>query len=90
VQIQYVFRFSLLRSSDTYSFYEEFSELLCVYKHNPLFLSDIKEFRERFSKKAQKLNFMKMPPVGAELFHADRQTDIKEPIIDLRNFAKAL
>ena len=30
-----------------------------------------------------------MPPVGAESFHADGQTDIKEPIVVLRNFANA-
>ena len=31
-----------------------------------------------------------MPPVGAELLHADGQTDIKEAIVVLRNFANAL
>ena len=29
----------------------------------------------RFSKNTQMSNFMKMFPVGAELFHADGQTD---------------
>jgi hypothetical protein len=32
---------------------------------------------------------MKMPPVGAELFLLDGQTDIKELIVVLRNFANA-
>jgi hypothetical protein len=32
---------------------------------------------------------MKMPRVGAESFHADGQTDIKEPKIVLRTFANA-
>ena len=32
-------------------------------------------FIDRFSKKFQIINFMKIRPVGAELFHADRQTD---------------
>lgn len=30
---------------------------------------------------------MKMLPVGAEMSHAYGQTDIKEPIVVLRNFA---
>jgi len=32
-------------------------------------------FLNKFSKSAQTLNFMKIRPVGAELFHADGQTD---------------
>jgi hypothetical protein len=32
---------------------------------------------------------MKTPPVGAELFHADGQTDTTKLIVVLRNFAKA-
>jgi hypothetical protein len=31
----------------------------------------------------------KIRPVGAELFHADRQTDMKKPIVAFRNFANA-
>ena len=34
-------------------------------------------------------NFMKIRPVGAELFHADRQTDMTKLIVAFRNFAKA-
>jgi len=33
---------------------------------------------------------MKIPPVEAELFHVNGQTDIRELIVDLRDFAKAL
>jgi len=32
---------------------------------------------------------MKIRPVGAESFHADRRTDIKKPIVALRNFGNA-
>jgi hypothetical protein len=31
---------------------------------------------------------MKIRPLGAELFHADRQTDVTKLIVDFRNFVK--
>ena len=43
-----------------------------------LFLSDLNEswiFSTDFRKNAQISNFTRIRPVGAELFHADRQTD---------------
>ena len=47
-----------------------------------------------FSKDTEIPNFMKIRPVGAELFHADGrtdgQTDITKPIVPFRNSAKAL
>jgi len=30
---------------------------------------------------------MKIRPVGAELFHADGQTDMTKPVVAFRNFA---
>jgi hypothetical protein len=33
---------------------------------------------------------MKIGPVGAELFHADGQTDMTKLIVAFRNFANAL
>jgi hypothetical protein len=44
----------------------------------PSFLLDLNETRiffDRFSKNTQNPNFMKIHPVGAELFHADGETD---------------
>jgi hypothetical protein len=38
------------------------------------FLLDCNETQQRFPKNTQILNFMKIGPVGAELFHEDRRT----------------
>ena len=50
-------------------------------------------FLHRVSKKTQISNFMKIRPVGAELFHADvrteGQTDMTKLIFALRNFTNA-
>jgi hypothetical protein len=43
------------------------------------------EFFDRFSKNAQISNFMKMRPVGAELFHSHRRTGMKLTVA-FRNF----
>jgi hypothetical protein len=42
-----------------------------------------------FSKKAQILNFIKVCPVGAELFHVDRHTDMMKLIVTFHNFVNA-
>jgi hypothetical protein len=58
----------------------------------PLFLSDFYlnlDFLDRFSKNTQILNFMKILPVEAELFHADGRTDMTKLIVAFRNFANA-
>ena len=46
-------------------------------------------FVDRFSKNTRLSVLMKIRPVRAELFHADRQTDMTKLIVALRNFAKA-
>jgi hypothetical protein len=50
-------------------------------------------FLDRFSKYVQISNFMKIRPVGAEMFHADgrteRQTDMMKLIVTVRSFANA-
>jgi hypothetical protein len=43
----------------------------------------------KFLDSTQISNFMKIRPVGAELFHADRQTDMMMLIVAFRNFANA-
>ena len=56
----------------------------------PLFLSNFNEtnFFAISEKKGQILNFIKIRPVGAELFNTDRQTDMKL-IVAFRTFVKA-
>jgi hypothetical protein len=57
----------------------------------PLLLSDFNEtrFLTEFIKNTQIPNFAKVRPVGAELFHADRRTDMTKLIIAVGNFANA-
>jgi hypothetical protein len=42
---------------------------------------------DRFSKNPQILHFIKIPPVVADFFYADRQTDMPKQIVVFRNFA---
>ena len=44
-------------------------------------------FRKRLSKSTQTSNFMKIRPVGAELFRADRRTDMATITVAFRNIA---
>ena len=46
-------------------------------------------FLDSFSKNTHISNFMKIRPVGAELFHADGRTDMTKLIVAFRNFSKA-
>jgi len=45
------------------------------------------DFLDSFSTNIQTPNFVKIRPVGAELFHADGQTDMTKLIVAFRNFA---
>jgi hypothetical protein len=47
------------------------------------------EFLERFLKKAKISSFIKIRPVGAEFFHAERQTDMTKLRVAFRNFMNA-
>jgi hypothetical protein len=44
-------------------------------------------FLDRFSKNSEISDFMKIPPVEAELFHADRRTDMTKLTVAFRNTA---
>jgi hypothetical protein len=43
------------------------------------------EFSRQIKKNIEILNFMKIRPVGAELFHADRRTYMTKLMVDFRN-----
>jgi len=45
------------------------------------------EYFNNFSKNTQIENFMKIRPVGAELFHMDRETDRHKKVIFVGAFA---
>jgi hypothetical protein len=65
-----------------------------LHVKDPLFLSSFKEtliFSTDFrKKKAQILSFIKIRPVGAELFHASEgQTNMTKLIVAFCNFANA-
>jgi hypothetical protein len=47
------------------------------------------EFFDKFSKNVYILNLIKIRPVGAELFHAEGQTDKTKLIVAFSNFANA-
>jgi len=46
--------------------------------------------RTTFQKNTQIIRFLKIRPVGDELFHADRQTDMTKLTVTFRNSANAL
>jgi len=47
------------------------------------------EFSRQILEKYSNINFMKIRPVGAELFHVDGQADKTNLIVALRNFTSA-
>ena len=46
-------------------------------------------FLDRFSENTNISNFMKILPVGVELFHVDGRADITKLVVACRNFANA-
>jgi hypothetical protein len=44
-------------------------------------------FLDRFSKRNQMSHLMKIRPAGAELLHADGETDMRKLIVAFHNFA---
>jgi hypothetical protein len=48
------------------------------------------EFSRHIFEKSSFFKFHEHPPLRAELFHAERRTDMTKPIVVFRNFANAL
>ena len=64
-----------------------------VHVKRPLFLPNFSEIcisSTYFRKKTQISNFIKVRPVGAQLFHPDGQTDMTTLKVACLNFAKVL
>jgi len=57
--------------------------ILVIFERNSNFL-------DRFSKNTQISNFIKILLVGAELFHADGQTDMTKLIVAFRNVCESI
>jgi hypothetical protein len=74
---------------------EAFLILRKIHVKHPLFLPDFNLSRQIFEKYSN-IKFMEIGSVGAELFHADgqtdrqtdRQIDMTKLIVDFQNFAK--
>ena len=65
---------------------------ICLHVNYPLLLFDFNEnlnLLDRVSKNIQISNFMKIRPVGAELFDAGGRTDTTKLIVAFRNCANA-
>jgi hypothetical protein len=69
--------------------YDQKSTYVGLHVKCPLFLSGSDETRmfSTVCEKSSNINFMKIRPVGAELFHADRRTDMTKLIVAFRNCA---
>jgi hypothetical protein len=74
LKIKRVFLFSLQLLSETFLILRRIQQVTVVNGR-------------RFSKNHQISHFMKIRPVGAELFHVDGQTDVTKVIVAFRSFA---
>jgi hypothetical protein len=81
LNIKYLYWFALKRLSETFLILRKTERDIGLRVNYQLFLSDFNEtciFLIVFSKITQMSNFMKIRPMGAELFHLDRRTDRRD------------
>ena len=94
---QNVFLFSVQNLSETFFILRLIERHMTkmyigLYVKYRLLLSDFNEtwiFSTDFRKNPQISNFMKIRPVGAEIFHAEGRTDMTKLKVAFRNFANA-
>ena len=73
-----------------FDFLYSFETLLILRKNERDIIKNILlSAREVHSKNTQISTFMKIRPLGADLFHADGQTGVTKLIATFRNFVKA-
>ena len=97
LNVKCVLWFSLQLSLKYFSLHKELSDIwskmyIGLHVKYPLFLPDFNEtwiFSRDFRKITLISNLMKICPVGAELYRADRWTDMTKLIVALCNFANA-
>jgi hypothetical protein len=92
LNIKCTFWFSLELLLETYLILRIIQSDIVTNVKYTLFLSDFNETRSLstdFRKQSRISNLIKVCPVGAELFHADGQTDTTKLIVAFRNFANA-
>ena len=92
----YILIYSTTFVMKQFPFWEEFSEIISCEnvfvqstRYSCRILMENLFSRQILEKKNQILIFIKICLVGAELFHADRQTDMTKLIVAFRNFLNA-
>jgi hypothetical protein len=95
LNIKCVFWFSLKHLSETFLILRRIEQDIIINVHRSSYtryschtLSETWIIFDRFSRNTRILNLMKILPVGAELFHADGQTDMTKLIVAFRKIAK--
>jgi hypothetical protein len=63
--------------------------MYCIARYSRQMLMKLEFYLDKFSKSTPIPNFIKIHPVGAELFLADRQTDMTKLTVAFRKFPNA-
>jgi hypothetical protein len=86
------FSWNISHSKKKWARYDQKCISVCMYSTGYSFTiwRELELSRQIFGKKNTQIsNFMKIHPLGAELFNEDRRTDVTKLILAFRNFANA-